>query len=104
MSREKQIEEMAKLLNRCAAVCEDGCICSEKEHSEVLYNAGYRKQSEKTVEVVRCKDCKHSRERNENERKYLVEGVLICTSGEAADECWNPVYPSHFCSYGERRE
>ena len=46
MSREKQIEEMAKLLNRCAAVCEDGCICSEKEHSEALYNAGYRKQSE----------------------------------------------------------
>ena len=46
MSREKQIEEMAKLLNRCAAVCEDGCSCSEKEHAEVLYNAGYRKQSE----------------------------------------------------------
>lgn len=56
------------------------------------------------VEVVRCRDCKYSRERNENERRYLVEGVLICTSGEAADECWNPVYPSHFCSYGERRE
>ena len=56
------------------------------------------------VEVVRCRDCKYSRERNEDERRYLVEGVLICTSGEAADECWNPVYPSHFCSYGERKE
>lgn len=56
------------------------------------------------VEVVRCRDCKYSRERNENEREYLVEGVLICTSGEAVDECWNPVYPSHFCSYGERKE
>ena len=45
MSREKQIiEEMAKLLNRCAAVCEDRCSCSEKEHAEALYNAGYRKQ------------------------------------------------------------
>ena len=46
MSREKQIEEMAKSLNRCASVCEDGCSCSEKEHAEALYNAGYRKQSE----------------------------------------------------------
>ena len=54
-------------------------------------------------EIVRCCDCKYSRKRNEYEQRYLVEGVLICTSGEAADECWNPVYPSHFCSYGERR-
>ena len=56
------------------------------------------------VDVVRCKECKYSRERNEHEREYLVEGVLICTSCEASDECWNPVYPSHFCSYGERKE
>ena len=56
------------------------------------------------VEVVRCKDCKYSRERNEDERQYLVEGVLICTSVEATDECWNPVYPSHFCGCGERKE
>lgn len=31
------------------------------------------------VEVVRCKGCKHSRERNEHERNYLVEDVRICT-------------------------
>lgn len=56
-----------------------------------------------TGEVVRCKDCKHSRERNEYEQNYLVEGVLICTSVDATDECWNPVWGEHFCSYGERR-
>ena len=56
------------------------------------------------VEVVRCKDCKYSRERNEDEQRYLAEGILICTSDEAADERWNPVYPSHFCSCGERKE
>lgn len=55
------------------------------------------------VEVVRCKDCKHKRERNEHERNYLVEGVLICTNPDATDDCWNPVWPEHFCSYGERR-
>ena len=53
--------------------------------------------------VVRCKDCKHKRERNEHERNYLAEAVLICTSQDATDDCWNPVWPDHFCSYGERR-
>lgn len=54
------------------------------------------------VPVIRCKNCKHSRERNEDERKYLIEGVLICTSPDATDNCWNPVFENHFCSYGER--
>lgn len=54
--------------------------------------------------VVRCKDCLHSRERNEDEKKYLIEGVRVCTSPDATDECWNPVFPEHFCSYGEERE
>lgn len=55
------------------------------------------------VEVCRCKNCQHSRERNEEEKVYLIEGVLICTSPDATDVCWNPVFPEHFCSYGERR-
>lgn len=55
------------------------------------------------VPVVRCKDCRYSRERHENECFYLAEGVLICTSSEATDDCWNAVWPDHFCSYGERR-
>lgn len=55
------------------------------------------------VLVVRCKDCQHQRERNEYERNYLAEGVLICTSPDATDDCWNAVWPDHFCSYGERR-
>ena len=56
------------------------------------------------VPVVRCKECKHQRERNTEEQVYLIDGVLICTSPDATDECWNPVFPNHFCSYGERRE
>ena len=48
------------------------------------------------VDVVRCENCKHSRDRN--------DGVLICTSSDASDVCWNPVYPTHFCSYGKRKE
>lgn len=57
------------------------------------------------VPVVRCQDCKHSREQNKDEKKYLVDGVLICTSCDAtAEDGWNPVLPEHFCSYGERKD
>lgn len=56
------------------------------------------------VPVVRCRECKHYRDKNEHERQYLAEGVLICTSPEATDDCWNAVWPDHFCSYGERKE
>lgn len=56
------------------------------------------------VEVVRCRECKHHRDKNEQEQKYLVEDVLICTSPDATDDCWNAVWPDHFCSYGERKD
>ena len=55
------------------------------------------------VEVVRCKDCKHQRERNQHEKEYLIEGVLICVHPEVSEDCWAAVFPTHFCSYGERK-
>ena len=56
------------------------------------------------VPVVRCMECKHHRDKNEQEQQYLVEDILICTSPDATDDCWNAVWPDHFCSYGERKE
>ena len=55
------------------------------------------------VPVVRCRECKHHRDKNEQEQQYLVEDILICTSPDATDDCWNAVWPDHFCSYGERK-
>lgn len=55
------------------------------------------------VEVVRCRECKHHRDKNEQEQQYLAEDTLICTSQEATDDCWGAVWPDHFCSYGERK-
>ena len=55
------------------------------------------------VPVVRCRECKHHRDKNEHEQQYLVEDILICTSPDATDDCWNAVWPDHFCSYGERK-
>ena len=49
MSKEKQIEEMAKIIHGyCEAPCpNDGCDnCFEYSQANRLYNAGYRKQSE----------------------------------------------------------
>ena len=56
------------------------------------------------VPVIRCRECKHHRDKNEQEQQYLVEDILICTSPDATDDCWNAVWPDHFCSYGERKE
>ena len=55
------------------------------------------------VEVVRCKDCKYSRPRNESEKHRYFEGVLICESCEMADEPVAVCFDD-FCSYGERKE
>lgn len=50
MNKEKQIEEMAKILCGMKNGC-DGCMwdkvhCNERNYAEEIYNAGYRKQSE----------------------------------------------------------
>ena len=53
------------------------------------------------VEVVHCKDCKHS-------RSYLF-GDFCCESDDVwntvhADDCLHIVVaPEHYCSYGERK-
>lgn len=60
--------------------------------------------TEYSVELVRCRECKHHRDKNEQEQQYLVEDILICTSPDATDDCWNAVWPDHFCSYGERKD
>ena len=56
------------------------------------------------VPVVRCKDCKYSRERNSCEKKYLVEEVVICTNNDVHDDAWGAMYEDDFCSYGERKD
>lgn len=69
------------------------------------YETGVRDGYEtRDKEIIRCKDCIFSREKNEYESNYLIEEVLICENAEASDCCWQPVYPEHYCSCGERKE
>lgn len=56
------------------------------------------------VPVVRCWECKYHRDKNEQEQEYLAEDVLICTSQDATEDCWNAVWLNHFCSCGERKK
>lgn len=51
--------------------------------------------------VVRCKDCAYTREKDEYESVYLCDECVICTHSEGG---WRPVWPTHFCGYGERKE
>ena len=89
MSREKQIEEMqnelcinCNQLMRCSDGVKSGCRLMKVV--DILYNAGYRKQSE----VVRCKDCKH----------YQYDAIFL--------QGWcngRKVEKDDFCSYGEMK-
>ena len=62
MSRDKQIEEMAKDILKCgcvgtcleceyATLAEDDCACIDVKIAEGLYNAGYRKASDVAEEI-----------------------------------------------------
>lgn len=64
MSKEKQIEETIEYLNNAINVERNsyfgkGCITMPLIEADKILDIlqGYRKQSEDTVEVVRCKDC-----------------------------------------------
>lgn len=55
--------------------------------------------SEDSVEVVRCKDCKHSRklDRTDPYENSFIDVCLWCMIGRG-----NGVSPEQFCDYGER--
>lgn len=97
-------DECFKVAEKFGIAVDEERLVQALTDAQKFYCEGYRAGKAAAMdEIVRCKDCKHKRERNEHERNYLVEGVLICTSPDATDDCWNPVWPDHFCSYGERR-
>ena len=60
MSKEKQIEEMAKAICSACGIrenCKLKNVCrSTLQESEALYNAGYRKQSDYRQELIESFD------------------------------------------------
>ena len=94
---------MAEYINR-EVLKNDIAKSTEPFNTGSVFRAINRQIAADVVPVVRCWECKHHRDKNEQERKYLVEDILICTSPDATEDCWNAVWPDHFCSYGERKE
>ena len=99
MSKEKQIEEMALAICNSRGVAdvddcrtcwkyENGCLYQEIAYG--LYNAGYRKQSENTVEVVRCWECR------QYEANILGDGIGYC------NEYGMKMLKNDYCSYGSK--
>lgn len=109
MSREKQIEEMAKILSEDCGSCEscmalgstaNGIDCTAYYYARNLYNAGYRKQSENVVEVVRCRDCKFNVANMERDPLDITDysGDDIVCSYLMADG----LDPMDYCSCGSK--
>ena len=57
------------------------------------------------VEVVRCKDCKHTRKKNGHEQFMYNESVCICTKEDIWGITKNElVWDDGFRSHGERKD
>ena len=60
-------------------------------------------KSPNVVKVVRCMECKYSRDLQTTSEKYNYrKGVVICTNGEIFNTEF-AVWGNDFCSYGEER-
>lgn len=58
-----------------------------------------------TVEVVRCRECKHSRPLNEDEKMFYLDTVIRCECGEIYSHGGYGFWWAHdYCSYGERMD
>ncbi len=99
--KNEQIEEIAKYLCKSyspyCSMCPD---CYAEEEATALYNAGYRKQSENTVKVVRCKDCKYNVANMDKDPLDITDysGDDIVCSYFMTDG----LEPTDFCSYGAK--
>ena len=56
------------------------------------------------VKVVRCINCKYSRDlQTKTEKADYRTGCIICTNGEISDTEF-AMWANDFCSYGEKRD
>ena len=101
MSKEKQIEEMADVYDAARLKARETLgSMNEGEamwYSKAFYNAGYRKQSENMVEVVRCKDCTHFQ---------TINGRTLCSvNATRGEKLWlglRATVEDGFCHHGAK--
>jgi hypothetical protein len=93
---QKKIDELAELIYQHSPMSRD----HSKHLAEVLLEEGYQKQSENTVEAVRCKDCKFNVSNMEKDPLDITDysGDDIVCSYFLTDG----LEPTDFCSRGEK--
>lgn len=92
-------ERLQELLYRLREIMPE---IGENPVADEMYNMVFEyaeNTDEDVVEVVRCKDCKHSRklDRTDPYENSFIDGCLWCMIGRG-----NGVSPEQFCDYGER--
>ena len=89
MDEKVQIEEMSKTICSHYEPNHLGCgrcpDCWARDEAKKLHAAGYRKQSEDTVEVVRCKDCINRVEFDTNKYHCELTGYYCGEMGYCSD-------------------
>ena len=101
IKREDLIRRFELSIKSWSSDCNSNAPVMVRAYKEVVHRIENIPAAD-VVEVVRCKDCKFSRQLNEQEQHTFVDGVLMCESYEMNDiPC--AVYPEDYCSYGERK-
>ena len=73
---------------------------------EIMHRCVDYKNKADFVNVVRCKDCKHGRKTNRimSPEKFFKEDCVVCECEDVVGDEPMIYVPTHFCSYGERRD
>lgn len=87
-------------------VCQNRYSWLDQEDNTKYITCEKFKNKADFVEVVRCKDCKHSRpiDRNKSPEKYFRDDCIVCTCEDVVGDEYMIYRTTHFCSYGERKD
>lgn len=85
---------MCKSCEEVSGGCKNTPCGNVLREARRIYDAGYRKQSEDTVEVVRCKDCKYKVVTSDGE--YNPNDIVCDYHASDGFDSYD------FCSYGEK--
>lgn len=88
-------ERLIELLNQ---KCYDDWYSNEDIADHLLANG--------VTIPVRCRDCKHGRPPrfNTSPEMYLKQDSVVCQCSDVVGDEFMIYKPTHFCSYGERKE
>ena len=56
------------------------------------------------IRVVRCRDCRYSREIRGAESDEYPENMLICEDNDVSENGYMPVRADHYCACGRRKK